>query len=191
MVNDARERIISAALAAADRGDLASLTTNELLADAAVSNGSFFHHFPTKEHLVDELTQQALSSYHQTLEGTLTEEPASSVLAAFITAHLDWVITNRALARVLFTQSGLRSVSPQRQSENQRFAFTIDSWRQPRIESGELRDTSLPVFAAQLIGPAQLFCRPWLAGRNTTDPRSHATELIGCAVAALTTQGQS
>ncbi|MGL4559389.1 MAG: TetR/AcrR family transcriptional regulator, partial [Afipia sp.] len=42
----------------------------------------------------------------------------------------------------------------------------------------------------QIIGPAQFVCRAWLSGRDSSDPRSHADELIACAVRALTARGE-
>jgi hypothetical protein len=36
-----------------------------------------------------------------------------------------------------------------------------------------------------LIGPAQIFCRAFLSGRDRADPRAEADTLIACAVRAL------
>ena len=44
--------------------------------------------------------------------------------------------------------------------------------------------TSL-VFFSQIIGPAQIFCRAWLSGRDRTDPREQADNLIACAIRAV------
>jgi hypothetical protein len=41
------------------------------------------------------------------------------------------------------------------------------------------------VFFSQIIGPAQIFCRAWLSGRDRTDPRQQADILIACAIRAL------
>ena len=42
-----------------------------------------------------------------------------------------------------------------------------------------------PLFFSQIIGPAQIFCRAWLSGRDRTDPRHQADILIACAIRAL------
>ena len=41
------------------------------------------------------------------------------------------------------------------------------------------------LFLSQIIGPAQIFCRAWLSGRDQTDPRVHADTFIACALRAL------
>jgi len=44
--------------------------------------------------------------------------------------------------------------------------------------------TSL-VFFSQVIGPAQMFCRGWLSGRDRSDPRDQTDMLIACAIRAV------
>jgi hypothetical protein len=44
---------------------------------------------------------------------------------------------------------------------------------------------SSTLFFSQIIGPAQIFCRAWLSGRDRTDPRQQAETLIACAIRAL------
>jgi hypothetical protein len=41
------------------------------------------------------------------------------------------------------------------------------------------------LFLSQIIGPAQIFCRAWLSGRDRGDPRLQADALIACAARAL------
>ena len=41
------------------------------------------------------------------------------------------------------------------------------------------------MFVSQLIGPAQIFCRAFLSGRDRSDPRAEADTLIACAIRAL------
>ena len=41
------------------------------------------------------------------------------------------------------------------------------------------------LFFSQIIGPAQIFCRAFLSGRDRTDPRQQADILIACAIRAL------
>jgi len=41
------------------------------------------------------------------------------------------------------------------------------------------------LFFSQIIGPAQIFCRAWLSGRDRTDPREQSEILIACAIRAV------
>jgi hypothetical protein len=38
------------------------------------------------------------------------------------------------------------------------------------------------LFLSQIIGPAQIFCRAFLSGRDRTDPRKQSEALISCAI---------
>jgi hypothetical protein len=44
---------------------------------------------------------------------------------------------------------------------------------------------SSSLFFSQIIGPAQIFCRAWLSGRDRADPREQADVLIACAIRAV------
>jgi hypothetical protein len=46
-----------------------------------------------------------------------------------------------------------------------------------------------PIFISQIIGPAQIFCRAFLSGRDRTDPREQADALIACAIRAVVAPG--
>ena len=41
------------------------------------------------------------------------------------------------------------------------------------------------LFFSQIIGPAQIFCRAWLSGRDRADPRDQIDTLIACAIRAV------
>ena len=55
----------------------------------------------------------------------------------------------------------------------------------PLIARGELLPMSPTLFFSQLIGPAQIFCRAWLSGRDRADPRDQTEILIACATRAV------
>ena len=45
------------------------------------------------------------------------------------------------------------------------------------------------LFLSQIIGPAQIFCRAFLSGRDRTDPREQSEALIACAIRAVVAPG--
>lgn len=73
-----RERILAAARQRVLRQGFAATTVDAILADAAVSKGAFFHHFPTKAHLGRALVQQYAQSDAETLDTALAAAEASS-----------------------------------------------------------------------------------------------------------------
>lgn len=186
---DARERILSAAFKLFGDAGYEATSIAEICRRAKVSNGSFFHAFSTKEALGADLFMSSLQAYHEAMIQPLRGRPsAREGIARMVRAHLDWVVLSEAQARYLFEQSRpewLEHSRDRQAAENEAFARTISDWREPLVASGALQDVSQGMFTAQLIGPAQIFCRAWLSGRSKTDPRDHATSLIACARRAL------
>src|SRR6185437_16004414 len=63
--------------------------------------------------------------------------------------------------------------------------WVVERRRAPLVASGELLPLPQAVFASQIIGPAQIFCRAFLSGRDRSDPRPQADQLVACAIRAL------
>lgn len=185
-----RHRIQSAALALFDVQGVEATSVAAICRDAGVSNGSFFHVFPTKEALGADLLLAGLESYHVAMVASVAHAPdAAGGVARLVTAHLDWVVQRRPLARFLFEQSRsdwIVNARERQAQENELFARKLDEWRVPLVREGRLLDLPRSLFIAQLIGPSQIFCRAWLSGRSTADPREQAAFLVDCAVRALT-----
>jgi hypothetical protein len=97
-------------------------------------------------------------------------------------------VNNRREARFLFEISRsewTEAVRDAQRAQNSRLAEGIERWRAPLIARGELIPMTSTLFLSQIIGPAQIFCRAWLSGRDRTDPRQQADTLIACAIRAL------
>jgi hypothetical protein len=67
-------------------------------------------------------------------------------------------------------------------SENSHLANGIERWRAPLLARGQLLPMTASLFLSQIIGPAQIFCRAFLSGRDRTDPRKQSEALISCAI---------
>jgi hypothetical protein len=130
-----------------------------------------------------------LQRYHAAILAAIdTSIPAEEGIGRLIRAHLDWVANNRREARYLFEISRSEwgeTVREAQRSQNARLAQAIELWRAPLIARGELLPMTSQLFLSQIIGPAQIFCRAWLSGRDRGDPRLQADTLIACAVRAL------
>jgi len=182
-----KDRIQSAALQLFDHQGVQATSVAQIRERAGVSNGSFFHAYKTRDSLCADLYLIALRDYHAAL---LADLPAAARdgIAALITAHLTWVVSSGPLARFLFDQTRpkwLDDMRAEQAVENTKLAQAIDAWRAPLVAEGALRSMPEMMFFAQLIGPAQLYCRAWLSGRDATDPRDHAQALIDNACRVL------
>jgi AcrR family transcriptional regulator len=186
---DTREKIRAAAMELFDRDGLERVSAAAICRAAGVSNGSFFHAFATKEALGADLFMSALEAYHAAMTDALADDPDAVIgVARLVRAHLGWVVDCRPMARFLFEQSRsgwLVHVRERQSRENELFAVALDRWRAPLVRAGALVDVTSAVFTAEIIGPAQIFCRAWLSGRSPADPREQADALINCALRAL------
>ncbi|MGL6060828.1 MAG: TetR/AcrR family transcriptional regulator [Bradyrhizobium sp.] len=189
MTTTARDDLLAAGLTVFDRDGFDGATVAAIRHLARTSNGSFFHFFGSKKELAGTLFLEILQRYHASMLAALGAQPgAREGIALLIRAHLDWVVGHRREARFLFEISraewGEELRSAQR-SENSRLAEGVERWRAPLIARGELFPMSATLFFSQIVGPAQVFCRAWLSGRERSDPRAQADTLIACAIRAL------
>jgi AcrR family transcriptional regulator len=188
-----RDDLLAAGLAIFDRVGFEGATVAAIRNRARASNGSFFHVFASKKELAGALFLEVLARYHAAVLAALGPTPgpppgAAEGIDGLIRAHLDWVVTSRREARYLFEISRsewTEDVRDAQRAQNARLAEGIDRWRAPLVASGELLPMASVMFISQLIGPAQVFCRAFLSGRDRSDPRSEADALVACAIRAL------
>ena len=189
----AREDLLAAGLAVFDRDGFEGATVAAIRTRARASNGSFFHFFASKKELAGTLFLDILQSYHAAIVTSVDANcGARDGVARLIGAHLDWVVNNRREARFLFEISRSEwseEVRGAQRSENSRLAEGIERWRAPLLARGELLPMSAVLFFSQIIGPAQIFCRAFLSGRDRSDPREQIETLIACAIRAVVAPG--
>lgn len=188
-----RAAILEAGFETIERAGFEAATVAAICKAAGVSNGSFFHAFPSKDALAAELFLTALKAYHVAMVEALRDDPdAARGVAALVGAHLDWVVSERRAARFIFERPRAEWMTYIREAqrvENADFVAAIEAWRGPLTAKGAMRDLPASLFMAQIVGPAQIFCRAWLSGRVDEDPQAHAKGLIDCAVRALVAEG--
>ena len=189
MAAGAREDLLAAGLAVFDRDGFEGATVAAIRTRARASNGSFFHFFGSKKELAGALFLEVLQRYHAAMLAAIdTPCGAQEGIDRLIRAHLDWVVNNRREARYLFEISRsewTEAVRDAQRAQNSRLGEGVERWRAPLIVSGELLPMTATLFFSQIIGPAQIFCRAWLSGRDRSDPRLQTDILIACASRAL------
>jgi AcrR family transcriptional regulator len=185
----AREDLLAAGLAVFDRDGFEGATVAAIRTRARASNGSFFHFFGSKKELAGTLFLEIIARYHAAVIAAVDEScGAREGVARLIRAHLEWVVNSRREARYLFEISRsewTEEIRGAQRAQNSRLAEAVQRWRAPLLERGELLPMTSSLFFSQIIGPAQIFCRAWLSGRDRADPREQADILIACAIRAV------
>ena len=132
---------------------------------------------------------EILARYHAAVIAAVDEScGAREGVARLIRAHLEWVVKSRREARYLFEISRsewTEEIRGAQRAQNSRLAEAVERWRAPLVARGELLPMTSSVFFSQIIGPAQIFCRAWLSGRDRADPGEQADILIACAIRAV------
>jgi AcrR family transcriptional regulator len=189
MAAHVRDDLMVAGLEVFDRDGFEGATVAAIRARARASNGSFFHFFGSKRELAGTLFLEILQRYHAAMLAALDPSPSGwDGIGRLIRTHLDWVVNSRREARYLFEISRnewSEAVRDVQRAQNASLADGIERWRAPLVARGELLPMTPALFLSQIIGPAQIFCRAWLSGRDQTDPRVHADTFIACALRAL------
>lgn len=185
----ARDALLASGLRTFEKVGFDDATVASICASAGASNGSFFHFFGSKRGLAAALFLTALRSYHAAMLRPLASRPdARTGVATLVAAHLGWVVDERRDAKFLFEQSRaewLTDIRKEQQKENEVFGAAIANWFNPLVASGAMRRMPISIFISQIIGPAQIFCRAWLSGRERADPRDHGPLLSQCAIRSV------
>jgi AcrR family transcriptional regulator len=170
-----RDRILDAARRRFAADGVYSATLEEVRRDAGVSVGAIYHHFPDKERLAEAVWLDALGRYQKGFLAALRAHPgASEGVVAAVEYHLAWVAAHREDAALLFSARPAAA-----RERNRPFFRAVRAWW--REHAGELRDLDLDVAHALWLGPAQEYCRHWLAGRARRVPADVARELADSA----------
>lgn len=186
-----RDRLLEAATDLFAEEGYDAVGVEKLRARAGVSNGSFFHLFAAKDELAAELLVACVTDYQAAIIRALARcDDAADGIAAIIRTHMRWVVNNRARARFMLDDARaawFAKAADRLRSHNAVFAQTVERWRAPLVARGFLRDISVEIFLATVIGPANLICRAWITGRklSAASPTRSEDELVALALHAL------
>ncbi|WP_373138141.1 TetR/AcrR family transcriptional regulator [Mycobacterium marinum] len=171
---DRRAAITEAALNRFLSQGIDATALRQIQRDAGVSNGSFFHHFPSKEVLAAAVYVDCVTRYQQALLKDLARYPdAESAVRGIVGMHLSWCTEHPEMARFLITMTEPavhRAAADELRSHNERFATAVQTWWRPHAHYGALRPLSPAHSQALWLGPAQELVRAWLLGNLAAPP---------------------
>jgi AcrR family transcriptional regulator len=181
-----REAILEAALHAFLEHGVAATLIEDICARAEASVGSVYHHFGDKGGLAGAVYVEALADYQRRFLDVLRGhcDDAEAAVRGAVAAHLDWCLHDRPdLARfLLFHGDSARGAGVEAVEElNRGFFAEVLRWWRPHVRYGALRDVDLDLAYALWLGPAQEYCRLYLAGRTAVARTRAAPALADAA----------
>ena len=177
----ARERLLAAALHRFAADGVLGTTLDAVRAEAGVSVGAIYHHFPDKQALAAAVYTHALAAYQRSFLAVLDEHdesarrrsPRSWPHAALVRAH--------AGRRDRCSCRAGRPAATSGRAQPRAFFARVMRWWRPHVHHGALRDLPVAVISAVWLGPALELVR-----HGHTPTRRDVAVLSAAAVAALT-----
>lgn len=175
------ERITEAALRLFATGGLAGTPMELVRLEAGVSNGSLYHHFPSRAVLAARLLNEGMDrSQRVVLDVVASTDDAEPAVRGVVTAQLGWVEAHPEWARLLFgdlPDEVLLAAEPTFSAQNRQYVAVIDGWWRGQVARGAVRDLPFEVAHALWLGPGQELARHWVRGRGRG--RRRPTEVAG------------
>jgi AcrR family transcriptional regulator len=190
MAVDTRKLILDAALACFLELGYEQTTIALVRERSGVSNGAFFHHFPTKDALADALYLDAIGSFQRGLWQLLERRPRSlrAALRGVISHQVGWIEANVDRARFVYMRGTLDWETPagvELEQMNRKLSAAFRDWLAPLVESGRVRPMPMLVVNAIVTGPVHSIAQRWLAGQLNAPLHAYVDHLADAASSAL------
>jgi AcrR family transcriptional regulator len=134
---------------------------------AGTSNGSLYHHFPTKTQLADALYAHTLRDFHAAQMAPISgRASAQNGVKGLIRSYVDWVVANPDSARLLhrLRRSGALAGGPGEWEQQNAEAFgRLREWIDRQTAAGEMRAMPFSVWVAVVFAPAMSLTPHWVS----------------------------
>lgn len=161
-----RERVLDAAAKVFLEHGFTVASMDQVRQEAGVSNGSLYHHFPTKARLADALYAYTLRDFHARLLAAIGPRvSAEAGVKGLIRAYVQWVLQHPDRARLLhkLRRTGdLTDTASERNQANAAAFGALVEWVRQQAEAGELRELPFSVWLALVFSPALALTQQWV-----------------------------
>lgn len=159
-----RERLLQAAAKIFLAHGFSGAAMDLVRQHAGVSNGSLYHHFPTKAQLADALYAHTLREFHAVLMQPIRgRASAQSGVKGLVRTYIDWVCANPEGARLLheLRRSGDLAGGGEWEAVNAEGWAFLREWVRRQTEAGEMRDIPFAVWTSVVFSPAISLTPHW------------------------------
>jgi AcrR family transcriptional regulator len=157
---------------------------------AGVSNGSLYHHYPTKNDLARALYAEALRDFHAAQLAVIAEGevPAQVGVQGMVSAYIAWVVKHPERARVLHElrrTSAVALAEPEWGGLNAETFSRLREWVAGRVEAGELQPLPFSAWMALVFAPVLQLTPLWLKNPRPSVPPKLRAALVRAAWLAV------
>ena len=147
---------------------------------AGVSNGSLYHHFPTKARLADALYVDILTDFHADLLGAISGKPNAEVgVKRLVRAYIAWVVKKPDRATLLHRLKRDGEVTDASEGvggANAKVFSVLGAWAAEQAAQGAMRDVPFELWMALVFAPSFSLTRRWVQGSLAeVPPKTRAT----------------
>ncbi|MFZ1108250.1 MAG: TetR/AcrR family transcriptional regulator [Rhodomicrobium sp.] len=165
-----RERILKAALQLFNRFGEPTITTSAIAADAGMSHGNLYYHYPSKEKIVEDLFEQFCREIERTLVAPESRPANAEDVWLFLHLMFEAIFKYRFLYRDLNELlSRHRSIEKQFRRIVDRQMETAATLMQGLVDAGAMRAS--PAEIRMLAENMTLIATYWLSFAFVLDPR--------------------
>ncbi len=161
-----KARVLEAAAAVFLRHGFAAASMDQVRQEAGVSNGSLYHHFPTKAQLADALYANTLRDFHATvLEAAGGRTSAQNGVKAMVRAYANWVVQHPDRAQLLQElrrTGGATAGDAETSAANAEGFGGLQAWVERHVEAGAMRPMPFAVWTAVVFSPSMALTGHWI-----------------------------
>ena len=169
-----RDRLLDAAAAVFLEHGYSTASMDQVRQAAGVSNGSLYHHFPTKAELADALYVQTLHDFHGALLAAIKGDvDAETGVKGMVRAYVSWVVRHpdrAALLHKLKREGDVTDASAGVSAANAEAFRALQSWTEAQRAAGHLRDLPFHLWMALVFSPAMSLTARWVKDARPSVP---------------------
>ena len=169
-----RDRLLDAAAAVFLEHGYSRASMDQVRQAAGVSNGSLYHHFPTKAELADALYVQTLHAFHGALLAAIKGDvDAETGIKGMVRAYVTWVVRHpdrAALLHKLKREGDVTDASAGISAANAEAFSALQSWTEAQRAAGHLRDLPFHLWMALVFSPAMSLTARWVKDARPSVP---------------------
>ena len=152
-------------------------TTMDLVrAEAGVSNGSLYHHFPTKAQLAGTLYEGLLRDFQQSLLKAISGKTGAEIgVRGLVRAYVRWVVAHPDRAKLLHRlrrSSDLADMETAWTNPNQEASDFLREWIARMVTAGEMRRLPFSLWMALVFSPAMALTSQWVSQTPPSVPQT-------------------